>query len=244
MNIWIVDDDIYFASRFKDRILSTPVFGSDKPKVELFHDGASFLESLERIKKDATKKPALIFLDVELPDSKGPLIFLDLLEEGNPLTSQIHFVSSMSFGRFKAFFESQELPVPPFTQKGSLEVKLEEILLSIKPLTTEAPRTLPSGIPFPMARRATDELDKSITHLRDRYYESGLREINNRELVDRITGLEAITAKLNLVELGGQATRLKDLLAQKRAPSAAKLKKEMRDLFRLGEKILESLRRL
>lgn len=239
MNIWIVDDDIFFAATLKESILSRSRYGRCRIKVMLHYSAEDFVEALGNAGKDRSKQPDLIFLDVNLPGKDGLSTYLDMVEKDDPVRHAVIFCSSVGFGRFENYFLERGMSVPPFVGKSRIDSELDSILSACMPEEPEK-KGFASDMPLPLARQAAFRLKNHLDRMREIYYSAGFEDKSGRFLSE-LYGFEKESVSLDLNDLARKAAYLIELLEQKRPAGTMRIKKEMRDLFRMADKVMGNL---
>ncbi|MDO8520130.1 MAG: response regulator [Deltaproteobacteria bacterium] len=228
-NVWIVDDDISFAVRLKELILASPVTSAPQKKIELFHRPGHFLARLKEVAREAAKKPHLVFLDIQMPDQDGLEVYCTLLTEENPVTSVIHFCSSMSYGLVSDFFAQKGQSPPPFIQKRDVAGRLESILARYAPEGEFSP----APVLFAERRKQT-ALSDLLKRLKNHYY----GEPGGEEPVASL--LESFKAGADQLGLKDLSEAAKEALLQEKQGSPGRKRRGLKDLLTLGDKMLKS----
>lgn len=226
MIIWIVDDDVGFAYRFKNR-LKAP-----NRRLEVFTDADSFLKKTEKLKKEKLPPPDIVFMDVEMPGRGGIDLYLEFLNRNDPLTAKFYFCSAMSYGRFSSFFESQNLKPPPFVQKSRLEDEWEAIIGLYRP---EDQKTETAAPAHPLVRRSLKEYDGLKKELGDLYYQGAFGSAEIPVFVSLVEKIGAVSRSLNrgpVVEAAGSIVEI----LKKSGLGSMRVKKEIRDFMAMLEK--------
>ena len=233
-NIWIVDDDISFSARLKEAIQASPILASDQKKIEIFHRPGHFLERLSKTVKEPQKRPHLVFLDIQMPGQNGLDVYCEIKQSNDPVLGALHFCSSMSYGVVQDFFIEKGMEVPPFVQKREVLGKLDLILA----------RYVPEGEPVKVqvqwpVKQAADHLRAGFEKLKDLYYGAGLKGGEN--LAPLLQPLQEFAMSCGAKDL---TARLQDLISQVEAKKPLlpmKLRREVKDLLTLGDKVLKHI---
>lgn len=231
MLIWIVDDDVGFAFDAK-RGLKAP-----GRKIEVFTDIDSFLEKAKKIKKEKLPLPDVVFMDVEMPERSGTDLYLEYLNQKDPLAGRFYFCSAMSYGRFTAFFESRNLNPPPFVQKSRFEQEREKIVEARRP--DSGKKEAPAFV-HPLARKKIGELEELKKRMGDLYYKGAFGNEEIAAFVKMAEKISALAVSLSLPRIVSAADALTAVLTAPSKPGIGplRIKKEIRDFMQLLEKEL------
>ncbi|MBI4412723.1 MAG: response regulator [Deltaproteobacteria bacterium] len=231
MLVWIVDDDVSFAYGFKNRLKAL------QAKVEVFTDVDSFLKKSKKVKKEKLPLPDVIFMDVEFPDQNGTDLYLEFLDQKDPIAGKFYFCSALSYGRFAVFFGLKGLNPPPFVQKSSLEREWEKIVEACRP---EDEKNKTPIFSHPLARRKIRELDELKKQLGDLYYKGAFGDKELAVFIKLAEKIGALATSLSIERVGVAAEALVAVLG-KTGTGVLRVKKEVRDFILLLEKTLASL---
>lgn len=223
MNIWIVDSDVSFAYGLKKKLHREGV------KREVFENAASFTEELKKIKKDQSKTPHLVFLEVNLPDKSGLELYRELFLNQDPIYPKIIFYTHVSFGSFEKTCEDQQLPLPPFFSKSRLtDDELNKIIRQYDESSKNNPLSL-------IQNRHFKVIETTLKNLVDRFYESKL-SLEDLELCYH--DIRKISDCMSLIGWPQGAARGLKFLSFKGQSNlrGVRVKKELRELISFYEK--------
>lgn len=219
MIVWIVDSDPSDSYRLKKEIKSPKV------TVEVYDTAAAFLEALAESKKDKSKLPQLIFLEVNLPDNSGVEVYLNFFSENNPIADKIVFVSNVSYGRFELCFQEKHIKIPPFIQKNKILEEAKKILPQYDK-KNEKPH---------LSREITlalRDLELLLKGMNERYYEAQYTKAPQKLWAD-CSELLKVTRKFKWIKI---VSLLEKLIALKEKIPLVRALKECKEIILLCEK--------
>lgn len=219
MIVWIVDSDPSDSYRLKKEIKSPKVI------VEVYDTAASFFEALAESKKDKSKLPQLIFLEVNLPDTSGVEVYLNLLQENNPIAEKIVFVSNVSYGRFEICFTEKNIKIPQFVQKNQIINEVKKIIPRYEKETKQAKPTREITL-------ALRDLELLLKEMNERYYEAQYNKASQKLWSDCVA-LFKIVQKFKWIKISNV---LEKLIALKEKTPLIRALKELKEIILLCEK--------
>lgn len=237
MNIWIVSPDVWFVTQLKEEIKGSKwgrLFGQ-KLKVECFYEVNGYLEFYQKVFKDLSKHPHLIFFDAyQLTDLEK---YQTLLIQNEALAQKIYFCSAMSFGLFETFFKKHYLLLPPFIQKNQVTKSLDSILQKYLPENVKQKSTAldTSSASSPLLRPTLKKLEASFKKLRDDYYAGQFLGANKKENLDLLDQIKNHAKKINNPSLEQAALNLKEMLHSTQTVGVMRLRKEIKVFLDLLE---------
>lgn len=237
MNIWIVSLDVWFVTQLKEEIKGSKwgKFFGDKLKVECFYEVNGYLEFYQKVFKDLSKHPHLVFFDAcQLTDLKG---YHTLLIQNKALASKIYFCSAMSFGLFETFFKKNHLSLPPFVQKNQATKSLDSIIQKYLPENVKQKSTAldKPSVSSPLLRPTLKKLEGSFKKLRDDYYAGQFLGANKKENLDLLDQIKSHAKKIKNSFLEQAVNHLKEMLNSTQAVGVMRLRKEIKSFLDLLE---------
>ena len=226
MIIWIVDDDVGFAYGFKNRLKNPG------RKIEVFTDIDSFLKKTKKIKKEKLPLPDIVFIDINLPNRSGTDLYLEFLNQNDPLTGRFYFCSALSYGRFEKFFELRNLKPPPFVQKNRLEHEGEKIVEACQP--KDKKKETPE-LTHPLVRRKIGELGELQKQLGDLYYKGVFEAVEIAVFIPLVEKIGALATSLSIPQVA-EATLALTAVLVKPGIGVMRVKREGRDFMSMMEK--------
>lgn len=231
MNLWIVDDDFYFSAKLKEAILASSILSPDQKKIEIFHRPGDFFERLKKTTKEPLKRPHLVFLDIQMPGQDGLEVYCELLGLNDPVIPALYFCSSMSYGVVCDFFSEKQMETPPFVRKSEVFAKLDSILARFAPEEELAGR-VPVSLPV---RKNRLKLNDLLEEIRKHYYGGQVGE----NLASLLDSLAETALALGLKDLSELTQELIAKSTDKKPLTPMRLRRELKDLLTLGDKVLK-----
>lgn len=198
-------------------------------QIELLYDASSFLDLVQKTKKEKRQPPQVIFMDIDLQGGNGFDLFQFLVREHPLWAKGVCFWTNVSYGTY----EKQRKEIPSlaafFLPKNRVDLDLKKIVPQFE--KSGEPKDHKPSLSF-LERRHFLQFEADLKGLTDLYYEGGADKKGAESFLNRlISSAEAL--QWTLIACGG-----KKLLALMgvATPANLKLKKEFKELLALCEK--------